>query len=114
MKKIQMLSQVVARELADRLQYAIQSSRRLYGKDVEVGYEVLEMLIAYEGNHTGENLVSSDDKFFVSVSSTICCLILERRLFASAKKWLMLCVLIPTNFLFRILCTLRVLCLHPL
>lgn len=66
MKKIQMLSQVVARELADRLQYAIQSSRRLYGKDVEVGYEALEMLIAYEGNHTGENLVSSDDKFFVS------------------------------------------------
>ena len=43
--------------------------KRLYGKDIEIGYQALELLIAYEANLTGPSMISSGEHEFVTVSS---------------------------------------------
>ena len=59
------MSKLVAYQMAMSLEGAINSVRQLYGNDIRIGYSSLSELIAFEGNQSKENLVSSDDESFV-------------------------------------------------
>lgn len=57
--------------LANQLEYAVTTSHRLYGQDIEIGYNTMKQLVDYEARQSRGKLVSSDDSHFVWVSRTV-------------------------------------------
>jgi len=60
------LSDKLAVSLSHLLLAASKISDRQYGKDIEIGYNALTLLIAFEGNKSAANMVSSEDDEFVT------------------------------------------------
>ena len=59
-----------AKRIGNQLEYAVASAQRLFGKDVQIGFNTLKMLINFEVN-TSAPLLSARDANFVWVSRLV-------------------------------------------
>lgn len=58
----------VAIETANLLKKACNNSDTLYGADILISEQIIQMLLAYEKSQSGLNLTHSQDKDYLQVS----------------------------------------------
>ena len=74
LKDYNMLTKEFVTKLSYKLHFATSQPKvslaphAFYGKDIMIGYDALRLMIGFEGNQTGSDLVSSVDNKFVGVS----------------------------------------------